>query len=57
VTLDTYPHVIGGLQEDAAQRLDDLSAGRGAESGDVGKMSATNLDAEVGVRGFEPPTT
>jgi len=38
VTLDTYSHVIGGLQEVAAQRFDDLLAARGVEN--VGKMSA-----------------
>jgi len=38
VTLDTYSHVIGGLQEVAAQRFDDLLAARGIEN--VGKMSA-----------------
>ena len=35
VTLDTYSHVIGGLQEVAAQRFDDLLAVRGIEN--VGK--------------------
>ena len=35
VTLDTYSHVIGGLQEVAAQRFDDLLAARGIEN--VGK--------------------
>jgi len=35
VTLDTYSHVIGGLQEAAAQRFDDLLAARGIEN--VGK--------------------
>ena len=38
VTLDTYSHVVGGLQEVAAQRFDDLLVGRGIEN--VGKMSA-----------------
>lgn len=38
VTLDTYSHVIGGLQEAAAQRFDDLLAAGSAEN--VGKMSA-----------------
>ena len=38
VTLDTYSHVMGGLQEVAAQRFDDLLAARGVEN--VGKMSA-----------------
>ena len=35
VTLDTYSHVIGGLQEAAAQRFDDLLAARAIEN--VGK--------------------
>jgi len=39
VTLDTYSHVIGGLQEVAAQRFDDLLAATSAEN--VGKMSAS----------------
>ena len=38
VTLDTYSHVIGGLQEVAAQLFDDLLVARGVEN--VGKMSA-----------------
>jgi len=38
VTLDTYSHVIGGLQEVAAQRFDDLLAAKRIEN--VGKMSA-----------------
>ena len=38
VTLDTYSHVIGGLQEVAAQRFDDLLAAKSIEN--VGKMSA-----------------
>ena len=45
VTLDTYSHVIGGLQEAAAQRFDDLLAARGVEN--VGKMSA-NPTEDVG---------
>jgi integrase len=40
VTLDTYSHVIGGLQEVAAQRFDDLLAATSAEN--VGKMSAND---------------
>jgi len=35
VTLDTYSHVMGGLQEVAAQRFDDLLVARGVEN--VGK--------------------
>ncbi len=36
-TLDTYSHVIGGLQEVAAQRFDDLLAAKSIEN--VGKHS------------------
>lgn len=44
VTLDTYSYVIGGLQEAAAQRFDDLLVASGIEN--VGKMSANpNEDA------------
>ncbi|MCJ7791127.1 MAG: site-specific integrase [Dehalococcoidia bacterium] len=40
VTLDTYSHVVGGLQEAAAQKFDEfLSANRSADN-NVGKMSA-----------------
>ncbi len=35
VTLDTYSHVMGGLQEATAQRFDDFLAGKGIEN--VGK--------------------
>ena len=62
VTLDTYSHVIGGLQEVAAQRFDDLLAATSAEN--VGKMSADATNnagkhpqSSLGVGGFEPPTT
>jgi integrase len=41
VTLDTYSHVMGGLQEAAAQRFDDFLSARAAESTDVGKMLAS----------------
>jgi integrase len=57
VTLDTYSHVIGGLQEAAAQRFDDLLAARATKNADVGKMSARTFESNIGVRGFEPPTT
>ena len=40
VTLDTYSHVMGGLQEAAAQRFDDFLSARATESTDVGKMLA-----------------
>jgi len=40
VTLDTYSHVVGGLQEAAAQRFDDFVSRRGTPEENVGKMSA-----------------
>ncbi len=42
ITLDTHSHVIGGLQEVAAQRFDDLLAAKSIEN--VGKMSANTPD-------------
>ena len=39
VTLDTYSHVMGGLQEVAAQRFDDFLSANGCRE-NVGKMSA-----------------
>ena len=58
VTLDTYSHVIDGLQEAAAQRFDDLLAARGIEN--VGKSPLKmpiNTKSGLGVAGFEPATT
>ena len=40
VTLDTYSHVVGGLQEAAAQKFDDFVSRRGTPEENVGKMSA-----------------
>jgi len=40
VTLDTYSHVIGGLQEAAAQRFDEFLSAKGASRENVGKLSA-----------------
>ena len=40
VTLDTYSHVVGGLQEAAAQKFDDFVSRRGTPAENVGKMSA-----------------
>ena len=57
ITLDTYSHVVGGLQEVAAQRFDDFLIVRGGQTTNVGKMSASGSETNVGVRGFEPPTT
>ena len=57
MTLDTYSHVVGGLQEAAAQRFDDFLSTSHNENMNVGKMSAKEPDLGIGVRGFEPPTT
>jgi len=64
VTLDTYSHVIGGLQEAAAQRFDDFVSAKSTVGEAVGKMSAKRIEDtseitgfKIGVRGFEPPTT
>ena len=40
VTMDTYSHVQGGLQEAAAQRFDDFILAKCAPTDNVGKMSA-----------------
>jgi len=40
VTLDTYSHVVGGLQEAAARRLDEFLLANSSTSENVGKMSA-----------------
>lgn len=39
-TLDRYGHLMPGLDEDAADRLDELAAGRGKHSGST-RTSAT----------------
>ena len=64
VTLDTYSHVVGGLQEAAAQRFDDFISAKATSGENVGKMSAERVETtseitefRIGVRGFEPPTT
>jgi integrase len=50
VTLDTYSHVVGGLQELAAQNFDDFIEAK--------RQSASRIKkSRIGVRGFEPPTT
>ncbi len=46
VTLDTYSHVMGGLQEAAAQRFDDFLSARAAESTDVGKPAGNRYRGE-----------
>jgi integrase len=40
VTLDTYGHVVGGLQEAAAQKFDEFISAKGHSVENVGKMSA-----------------
>jgi integrase len=64
VTLDTYSHVVGGLQEAAAQRLDEFLLAKGGCGENVGKMSAKSIEdtsrtpeSNIGVGGFEPPAT
>jgi len=48
ITLDTYSHVLPGLQEAAAERFDMLLQSRQTEVEDVGKMLAkdSELDSE-----------
>jgi len=50
VTLDTYSHVAGGLQESVARKVDDFIGAKNQSVSEVPK-------SKVGVRGFEPPTT
>ena len=52
ITLDTYSHVIPGLQEAAAERFDMLFESSRTEVEDVGKMFAGGLENES-----EPPET
>ena len=53
ITLDTYSHMLPGLQEAAAQRFDDFLNRRTVETENVSKRPRNR----VGVGGFEPPTT
>jgi len=48
ITLDTYSHVLPGLQEAAAQRFDDLLTSRAPGAEDVGKMLADQPGTESG---------
>jgi len=50
ITLDTYSHVLPGLQEAAAQRFDTLFQSRQTEAEHVGKMLANDGEFEP-----EPP--
>jgi integrase len=45
VTLDTYGHVVGGLQESASQRFDDLV---GAKNRSVSNLLAKSQNSESG---------
>ena len=44
VTLDTYSHVIGGLQEAVAQRFDDFISAKGTPMENIGKMSSDRAE-------------
>ena len=57
ITLDTYSHVLPGLQEAAAQRFDDFLSPRAVETENVSKMLANQFETDIGVAGLEPPTT
>ena len=46
-TLDTYSHVIGGLQQAAAKRLDETLQPELKQGRDVGKMLASDLDVDT----------
>ncbi len=46
-TLDTYSHVIGGLQQAAVRRLDDILQPELQDSEDVSKMLAKDDDSDI----------
>ena len=52
ITLDTYSHVVPGLQEAAALRFDALIASEAEEREDVSKMLARNDDPGGAPRGI-----
>jgi len=52
ITLDTYSHVVPGLQEAAALRFDALIDSEGEESKDVSKMLAKEDDLDSAPRGI-----
>ncbi len=54
-TLDTYSHVIGGLQGAAMRRLDEVLQPELAETQYVSKMLATNPETGQAMAGFELP--
>jgi len=53
VTLDTYSHVIGGLQEAAAQRFDDFVSSKGNPEENVGRMSAKRPEGTSNITKLE----
>ena len=55
-TLDTYGHVMSGMQEDAAERLDRLILPEIMGSEDVVKMLSKRGDLNVSRTGIEPVT-
>jgi len=64
MTLYTYSHIIGGLQECSARRFDDFVSAKGADGEHVGIIIVKedrgrqwHDKIRIGVRGFEPPTT
>ena len=46
ITLDTYSHILPGLQEAAAKRFDELLEPELAQIEDVGKMLAKDLELD-----------
>ena len=56
ITLDTYSHVLPGLQEAAAERFDEMLKHHIPEIEDVGKMLANPHDSGTRLEGFEPTT-
>ena len=56
ITLDTYSHVVPGLQQAAAKCFDDMLEPTTRKQEDVGKMSARGSGSEARPKGFEPPT-
>ena len=52
ITLDTYSHVVPGLQEAAALRFDALINSEADETEDVSKMLAKDEDSDSAPRGI-----
>jgi len=52
ITLDTYSHVVPGLQEAAALRFDALISSEAEQTEDVSKMLAKNDDSDSAPRGI-----